>query len=280
MRSAFALAIASVPLLLLGGSCMPPTTTAGEQVGNNPNAGSGSLTAPETSLAQMLARKQVRLMQAMGAIALLASPGVIPTSDGIVQTGICPQIVGERQGNAVALQLNYGSGCTTDQYAAGIYSGTVTVAINLATGAFTAPYSSLAVNGDPIAGFIGPAIWTTHGNSSVLEGSVAFDDEDTNSNAEIGIVGTVDVTFTPASGNIVISDGDVALTENLDPTGAMLTGLVSNPQQNGNFIPQSGTAATAAHSPSAVVTFNATSPAQRTASVSINGAPAIAFDLE
>jgi len=292
MKLALSALALSVGLFILVGGCLPPVVNTVVNVDPNtadpnsadpngtsdPNTGQNppSLSAEEEALAQMLARKQIWLTSALGAIGYIARPGVLPATDGVFQSGTCPAILGERQGNALAIQLNYGTGCSVTQFAPGTFSGVITIVIDMSTGAITATYDTVTVDGEPLAGFIGPATITFNGGSAALVGSVTFDDPDTNANAEIGIVGTITATLDSTAGTITISQGDLALTEHLDAVQATLDDGVSDSEQNGNFTPQSGTIATS----SLTVTFDQNSPTQETASASVNGAAGIPFDLE
>ena len=292
MKLALPVLALSIGLLILANGCMPPivdtvitvdpnTTdpnTADPNDTPDPNTGQNppSLSAEDEALAQMLARKQTWLMSALGAIGYIARPGVLPATDGVFQTGTCPAILGERLGNALAIQLNYGTGCSVTQYAPGTFSGVITIIIDMSTGAITATYDTFTANGESLAGFIAPATVTFDDGTATLVGSITFDDADTNASAEFGILGTIAATLDSAAGTITISQGDLELTEDVDPVPVALNDVVSNSQQNGNFTPQGGTVTAS----SLTVTFDQASPAQGTASASVNGAAGISFDLE
>jgi len=257
------------------------TTGGADATGDDPDDPPATLTDAQDQLAKMLATKQVRLNAVLGALSVIAEPDTIPSEQGVTQSGLCPVILAERQGDAVALQLDYGTGCQASQSAVGNYAGVVLVVVDEAAPNFTSTFTDIAVDGENYSGFVGPAVFQPQRESATLAGSITIDDEDTDATAEVAVTGDVTAVFDNQSGAITLTSGTVFFARDLDSYEVTISNVVCNSTANGNFVPQSGTiTATALDGSTFSVTFSSTSPAQHQATASVDGGEAVTFDLE
>jgi hypothetical protein len=262
------------------------TGDTGDTAGGDPPADSGTPDQPvpdglsdaQKNLAQMLARKQTRLMEAIAAFQIIDRAGIIPSTDGDFTVAGCPTITGNRTGDAVAMELNYGltTTCADPLGTAGQFGGRVLVVLDYATPNMVVTYENVTVNGHLIGGYIQSSSWSSTRTFSV-SANLFLEDEDTIDTSDLAIYGNVTVTINKTTGVITVSSGNTLEREYLDQFECTLASLVADPINNGNFVPEAGTVTTAYYVAEGStemdtfqVAFTAETPASKSVSVTVN----------
>jgi hypothetical protein len=263
--------------------------------GGDPPADSGTpdqptsgLSEAQLNLAQMLARKQTRLMEAIAAFQIIDRAGIIPSTDGDFTVAGCPTITGNRTGNAVAMELNYGltTTCADPLGTAGQFGGRVLVVLDYGTPNMVVTYENVTVNGHLIGGYIQSSSWSST-RSFNISANLFLEDEDTIDTSDLAIYGNVAVTINRALGVITVTSGSTLEREYLDQFECTLAGLVADPINNGNFVPEAGTVTTgyyvaegSTEMDTFQVAFTAETPASKSVNVTINTDAPIATAIE
>lgn len=240
--------------------------------------GGGTSNSPPTTLTSSQQQAvQTAVTQTMTTAALLSPLSqvdrAIPSA-----TGGCPQVSVAHNGTGASVTVDYGAaGCTGGPQGNVTYTGAVIGTVDTAAHTATVAFDHLTVDGDPVNGTI---------SLSAIQLTPEATSARTDMDLTVGSVGhiTGNSAFSLAQGGaLTISSTDLALTPNSGPAETVsLSHVVVNPQANGNFAPQSGTAVvTYADGPGGqttlLVTFGPQTPKDGTVTVSVDGSPPITY---
>ena len=218
--------------------------------GGASGGGGGTLTDEQTALVRLLVGKQIRLMEMLGVLSVVAEPGTVPDTDTTIETGTCPPIESERQGTAIGVALRYDvlEPCAN---AWGTVAGPVNIVIDPATPVFTASYEYSHVNGDFFKGFFASTATMPDLAGTVVPGMVSADltewqglvslqDTDT-SNVVLDVEGGIQVVFDPDADTVTMSSsGLYVLKEEVDKFETTAADIAIDPVHNGSYLPVAG----------------------------------------
>ncbi len=213
--------------------------------------------------------------------AALGSAELPSTGDGPIvitpSTG-CPTVSIE-QGAAT---VDFGDGCTPALYPDTTFAGSMTVQVN-DDQTVTITFNDLAVDGETINGTAVASI-SEEGDLVIVEADVNV--TITSGNQTFTYTGVITVEVNMVTGEVFIPTADLEATDESGDTYAIiLTDVHSDPVNNVNFLPDSGTATIVmgTEGPGALtmeITFTENTPTDGTVLVSINGSPPITMSLE
>ncbi|MBI4716625.1 MAG: hypothetical protein HY763_02380 [Planctomycetes bacterium] len=218
---------------------------ASTEGGDPGDAGDGTDMTPSDTSAALTVEQAAAVDAATAAADTTAQSiaAIAPTMDiqamveGAIAVPTCPDVDVTLNADALALFLDYGDGCTPAVYPAATVSGSVGGTVYITAAAFDLAFTDLtvderALSGTVAGGFDTAAVPPTFAvNASLQSGSGA--------SVEGSAIAAVDA---PA-GTLTLVDATLTL---VDATSAVITAVfedvVSAPQANGNFLPQSGSA--------------------------------------
>jgi hypothetical protein len=225
-------------------------------------------------------------LQALGAVwgtcsELASTPlDLNPTSQNGT-FGDCPAVTLVSTGpQTLAMKLDFGAtGCSSNATANQTVSGAVKISMTRGTRTASIEFEDLTVAGKAITGTVSVTL-DTLANGVRLAGTCDI------TTAQIGSAsGSLTVEITK-DGLITLTTGDVTVSDGTTSYAVALANLVCDPLNNGNFLPESGTATfevpNEGRGPATltvVVTFTSQTPVHGTVPVSIAGSQPVAYQL-
>ncbi len=195
--------------------------------------------------------------------------------------GTCPLVSFVSTQDQAAMQFNYGLagiGCTTGAMANQTVTGTVDVTVNRAARTTTVNINLVTIAGAAVTGQVVLTI-------ADLVGGVSLDGTADLTTAGVGsFVGDI-TAWLERTGLLRLPTADVDVTDGTATLAVAFSSLVIDPVNNGNFIPESGTAqftvTETGGSPAAtlLVTFTSQSPVTGTVRVQVNGGTATNYQV-
>jgi len=135
----------------------------------------------------------------------------------------------------VVVEMNYGAGCRSSGTAGQTVSGALDVRIVRVNRSANVTFSNLTINGRAISGALAFTIGPNDGVH--LTGTTDV------TTAQLGRVSGSFTAQLTRTGMITLQTGDVTLTYDGPVDAVRLDGVVMDPVNNGNFVPQAGSAA-------------------------------------
>ena len=206
------------------------------------------------------------------------SSATIP-EDGEVSRGECPEVTlaTDIVSALLAIAVDYGDGCSplsVDDYTV---SGRATGTFTEADSSLSLTFDDLTSNGNTLDGDLGVSLSRTNDGVG-LDGdwNLAY----TTAQQVVATAGAGRADYVRETATTTIVDFDGTVSNDGDIWGAIISGVATSFQQNGNFIPFSGSITlTLADGRQLTLAFNEDSPTTGQAEVSINDLPAIEVDL-
>jgi len=206
------------------------------------------------------------------------SSATIP-EDGEVSRGECPEVTlaTDIVSALLAIAVDYGDGCSplsVDDYTV---SGRATGTFTEADSSLSLTFDDLTSNGNTLDGDLGVSLSRTNDGVG-LDGdwNLAY----TTAQQVVATAGAGRADYVRETATTTIVDFDGTVSNDGDIWGAIISGVATSFQQNGNFIPFSGSITlTLADGRQLNLVFDEDSPTTGQAEVSINDLPAIEVDL-
>ncbi len=208
----------------------------------------------------------VEVTESLGAVfAVLADADAPGLGEGPIAGGDCPVITFDEG----QITLDYGDGCSPILYPDSTFSGSVTGTLDVDEGMVDLTFEDFTVDGESVSGHVAFSYQSADGVST-LEGEVdlTFDDDET-------VTGDMTVEIDQTTGEITIVTAELVFTYGEFTDEVTLTNVHIDYAENGNFLPDAGTAAITLDEPpppvTLTVTFTSQTPVDGTVTVGING---------
>lgn len=278
---------AALTLVLLFSGCMtpPPGGNNNANTGNsnansnaNANANSNANTNANTgggvilddvqkSAINAVANGVENALAVLGCYSGLVNPAVDLSNPPVISSiAGCPTVFLLRSNDSAVVSLDFGAGgCSNAKTANTVVNGIISLSpYTVSTRTGTVTFENFKINDVAVTG--GGSL-TAGGNATdgvTLQGNVNF------TVGTLMVSGAITITLR-SSGEITINATDLSLTDGGSMATVDLTNVVANPVANGNFVPQSGTAAFALDSNTIEVTFTSASPQTGVVQVRVDG---------
>ncbi len=258
----------------LGGCPQPSGSGNGDNSNNNGGATVSLSDAQKTALTDV-AQGLVALGEFSATLANFQSSQLnLSRLTTRFNEGTCPRFTVLTTDTSAVARLDYGAGCSSAATGNKTISGTVDCVITLGTLSVECTLSNLVIDGAAVTGTVAITVARSATDSVTLTGTANL------TVAGIGTVAGAISIVVNAVGLITISSSALTLT---DAQGAAysltLSGLVCDPVNNGNFIPEAGTASFALNGSTIVASFDSGSPSDGTVSVTVGNQSAGEFDV-
>lgn len=230
-----------------------------------------TLSTAQSAAIDSVARQLSAFGSLLGTSSELANPRL--TVDSLPQLdvfGECPRVSLVASDESAVIAFNFGDeGCSSDQTGGKTVTGGLDIRITRATGEATLTLLNLTIDGVSMTGIMQLTL-TRSGTTVTLAGQITETIEIENVGSVSGSI-TLQVT---AGGLITITTANLTFNDGTAAQAVTLNELVIDPLANGNFVPQSGTAAfsiTEGDSTTALlVTFKSTTPSDGEVDVTVN----------
>ena len=201
------------------------------------------------------------------------------SEDGEVSRGECPEVTlaTDVMSVTLAISVDFGDGCeplSVDDYTV---SGRATGTFTDADSSLSLTFDDLTGNGNLLDGDLGVSLRKTNDGIG-LDGdwNLAY----TTAQQTVATVGAGQIDYARETATTTIIDFSGTVSDSSRTWGAIVAGVATSFQQNGNFIPFSGSITlTLADGRRLTLVFGENSPTSGQAEVSINDLPAIEVDL-
>jgi hypothetical protein len=202
-------------------------------------------------------------------------------AEGDLQVGECPVVTAELAGGILTVNVNFPAGCTNDYYGEDIaVSGGVTIVFDINALSLDVTFDDFASNGQTVSGSLSMTL-TREDLRRTLTGTI-----DITTTGVGSVEGNLEIEYDSARARITIHDANLALT---DADGVSVSiaidGIVIEPIDNGNFIPEAGTvtfvlpATDSTDEATIEVEFDQESPVDGTVSVTVDGHGPVPYSL-
>lgn len=195
----------------------------------------------------------------------------------------CPTVTADVLNSVISVTVDFPPGCTNDYFGDDIeLSGGVTITMNLAELSLEITFDDFTSDDQTVAGTLDMQL-TRDGFRRTLTGNIDI------ATTGVGSAdGTLEIDYDSAQGRITIIEASLALTDTDEVEYSVdAEGLVIQPFDNGNLVPQAGSAtfvvpgAGAGDDPvTIVITFTADSPVDGTVTVKVDEFPAVEYDID
>lgn len=262
------------------GGCNP-NNGGGEP--NDPNTGGN--TPPTLTAAQQAVINTVT-EQLTAAAAIFSTSGALANAQldldsmsAIGAFGTCPAVAFVASSETATAQFDFGSGCSVPTTGGHTISGAVTLTIARGSRSATLNFNQLTIDGNAITGTMNVTV-------QAISGGVRLTGTCNLATATVGTInGSITIELT-TNGLVTIGAGSVTVSDGSTAHSVTLANLVLDPVNNGNFVPEAGTATfqvpdggSGAATLTAVVTFDAQSPQDGTVQVKLGNAPAVEYQI-
>jgi hypothetical protein len=252
--------------MTLGGCPAPPT--------------GGGLTSSQQTAVRDVVKLLDRAAAVAGTLGPLAEPQLnLDTIGTLGNFGTCPRVTFVASATSAAIQIDFGTaGCSSDATAGATVAGSVGIIVNRTTRAAAVTLSNLSIGGASVTGSAELTVTNREAGGVTLAGSFDF------AIADVGTA-TGDVTIDVDSDGLMTINSDAVTLTMAGGAGYVVTlaDIVSDPQGNASFIPESGAVTfllpgdgTGAPT-TIVVTFTAQSPTNGIVQVRVDNGVLISF---
>ena len=273
----FRLVVVSLTLLVLMGNL-----SCRGRLGDNGLPDGSELTAEQEAAIDSVVDQLTASAKAMTSVA--GSFGSIDLVADVV-VGVCPVITAEVNNGDVSITLDFPDGCSSDYYGESPVSGAVSVAFSVAQRTFDVVFDGFTTDDQTVDGTFALEL-TIQDLDRTLTGDI-----DITTTGVGSARGTMTVVFDldDMSGGLTVTVVEANLTltdEDGVSTATSAEGLVIEPVDNGNFVPEAGTlsfdvfvAGSTTETVTLTVVFDAQSPVDGTVEVTIGNSPPIEYRI-
>ena len=229
-----------------------------------------SLTAEQQEVITAVVQQVEAAAAAMATFSGVVDAHAIAVGGVSADADACPAITAELQASVIEMSIDFGEACTNGWLGGRSASGAITATFNIAARVITLEFDNVSIDDRGVDGraALERRDDLTTGATS-LEGTIDI------TTAQVGSVeGDATISFDRDTGVITVSYATLTLT-GADGTEYTVTleDIVVDPVENGNFVPEAGTAEIAM-SPRIVITFDDESPVDGTVDVTVGIVPA------
>ncbi len=248
--------------------------------GDSPDG--GELTAEQQAAVESVIEQLTATSKAITSLTS-SFDGVDSVSDLVA--GECPIVTAELDSGDIAVTLEFPDGCTNDYYGDSAVSGSVSVAFNIALRTFNATFEGFTVDDQTFDGTLALEL-TREDGTRTLSGDV-----DLTATGVGSVQGTMTVQFDPNLATldftITMVEADLTLTdEDGQSYSVSAEGLVIEPIDNGNFVPEAGTVSFEVPSDdpfagpvTVTIAFDDESPLDGTVAVKVGDNPPVEYHI-